>query len=193
MRRLISHMQVTLDGFVAGPNGELDWSAEYHDEAMWEDVFDLLSNVDAVLFGRVTYQLFEEYWPVVGKDPSATKRDVEFGEWIDETPKLVVSRTLTSVKWKNTTLIRGDGAAEVAKIKEADGNDILIFGSGTLVSSLMSAGLVDEHRTNVHPVILGDGKRLAPSLNGAHPLQLVDARKINAGVVGLHHRKLQVN
>ena len=103
-------MQVTLDGFVAGPNGELDWSAEYHDEAMWEDVFDLLSNVDAVLFGRVTYQLFEEYWPVVGKDPSATKRDVEFGEWIDETPKLVVSRTLTSVKWKNPTLIRGDGA-----------------------------------------------------------------------------------
>lgn len=185
-------MQVTLDGFVAGPNGELDWSAEYHDEAMWEDVFDLLSNVDAVLFGRVTYQLFEDYWPVVGKNPSATKRDVEFGEWIDETPKLVVSRTLTSVKWKNTTLIR-DGAAEVAKIKEADGNDILIFGSSTLVSSLMSAGLVDEHRTNVHPVILGDGRRLAPSLNGAHPLQLVDARKINAGVVGLHHRKLQVN
>lgn len=186
-------MQVTLDGFVAGPGGELDWSAEYHDEAMWEDVFDLLSNVDAVLFGRVTYELFEGYWPAVRHNPSATRREVEFGEWIEGTPKLVASRTLTSVTWKNTTLIRGDAAAEVGKLKEADGNDILIFGSPTLVSSLMSAGLVDEHRTNVHPVILGDGKHLAPSLNGAHPLQLVDAKKINAGVVGLRHRKLQVN
>jgi dihydrofolate reductase len=193
MRRLISHLQVTLDGFVAGPNGELEWSGEYHDEAMWEDVFDLLSNVDTVIFGRVTFQLFEDYWPSVRENPSATRRDVEFGEWINEVQKLVVSRTLTSVKWKNSALIRGDAAAEVARLKEDDGNDLLIFGSSTLVSSLMSAGLVDEHRTNIHPVILGDGKRFVPSLTGAHPLQLVDARKINAGVVGLHHRKLQVN
>ena len=186
-------MQLTLDGFVSGPNGELEWSGEYHDDAMWDDLFDVLANVDGVIFGRVTYQLFEDYWPVVRENKSATKRDVEFGEWIDETQKFVVSRTLTSVKWKNTVLVRGDGAAEVAKIKEADGNDLIVFGSSTLVSSLMSAGLVDEHRTNIHPIILGAGKPFVHALDGAHPLQLVDARKINSGVVALHHRKLQVN
>lgn len=193
MRRLISHMQLTLDGFVSGPHGELDWSGEYHDDAMWDDVFDIVSNVDGVIFGRVTYQLFEDYWPVIRENKSATKRDIEFGEWIDETEKFAVSRTLTSVKWKNTVLLRGDGVTEVAKVKEADGNDLIVFGSSTLVSSLMSAGLVDEHRTNIHPIILGEGRPFVPALGGAHPLQLVDGRKINAGVVGLHHRKLQVN
>lgn len=186
-------MQLTLDGFMSGPNGELDWSGEYHDDAMWDDVFDILANVDGVVFGRVTYQLFEDYWPVIRENGAATKRDLEFGEWIDETQKFVVSRTLTRVMWKNTVLLRGEGAVEVAKVKEADGNDLIVFGSGTLISSLMNAGLVDEHRTNIHPIILGEGKPFVRGLNGAHPLQLVDGRKINAGVVGLHHRKLPVN
>src|SRR5688500_13142193 len=107
-RRLISHLQVTLDGYVCGPNGELDFSAEYHDEAMWRDVTALTDTVDTVLFGRVTYELFEAYWPGAASDPKTTKGDVAFSHWIEKTPKVVVSRTLTGVHWNATTILRGD-------------------------------------------------------------------------------------
>lgn len=191
MRKLISHMQVTVDGFMAGPKGELDWSGQYHDEAMWRDVWDLLSTVDTVLFGRVTYRLFEDYWPAVPANPSSTKDDLEFSRWIDKTPKIVASTTLEKVEWKNSRLLKGDVGEEVAKLKAQPGRNLLIFGSSTLASTLLKLGLIDELRTNVHPVVLGRGKPYFRDLNDSHGLKLVKARTINAGVVGLHYQALQ--
>src|SRR5262245_3276395 len=104
MRKLILSIHETLDGFIEGPNGQLDWMN--FDDEMWNYVNDLLSNVGTALFGRVAYQAFEKYWPAAAANPSSSKNEVQFAHWIEKTPKVVFSKTLEKAEWKNSKLIR---------------------------------------------------------------------------------------
>jgi len=188
MRNVISLMHVSLDGFTAGPNGELEWAIV--DEEGYEDVADLLTTVDTALYGRVTYQMMESYWPTVPANPSSTEDELHHAYWVENVHKIVFSRTLESVAWNNTRLVKEHIAAEVARLKHLPGEDMMIFGSPSIVHTLTQHGVIDEYRLFVNPVVLGDGIPLFKDIEGRIALELLRARTFRSGVVGLHYRKL---
>src|SRR5437879_2097801 len=154
MRKIIVSEMITVDGFFAGPHGEIDWhnvDAEFNEYAL-----RLLDSVDTFLFGRVTYELMASYWPT----PLGLKDDPEIAEKMNSLAKVVFSKTLEKVEWQNSRLVKNDLATEVAELKQQPGKDIAIFGSGTIVSELAKLNLIDEYRLTVNPVILGAGKSL---------------------------------
>ena len=170
MRKVILSNSVTLDGFFEGPNKELDWHIV--DEEFNQYANDLLSNVDALLFGRVTYQLMADYWPAAATNPSTSKSDLEIADKMNNLPKIVFSKTLQEVKWNNSRLVKENIAEEISKMKQQPGKDMVIFGSGSIVSTFMQHGLIDEYRIIVNPVVLGNGKPLFKGINDKQILNL---------------------
>src|SRR6266487_4407120 len=170
MRKVILSNLVTLDGFFAGPNGELDWFIV--NEEGKKDANDLLSKVDAILFGRVTYQLLADYWPAAATNPSTSKSDLEIADKMNNLPKIVFSKTLQEVKWNNSRLVKENIAEEISKMKQQPGKDMVIFGSGSIVTTFMQLGLIDEYRILVNPVVLGNGKPLFTDINDKQNLKL---------------------
>lgn len=133
-----------------------------------------------MLLGRVTYEDFVAAWPA--------REDTEFGARMNSMPKVVVSSTLTDPTWRNTTVLRGDVAGQVGKLKEQHDGDILVFGSVALVDTLREHGLVDEYRLMIHPVLLGEGKRLFQHGSAAADLELIDSRNVGPDVIVLTYR-----
>ena len=137
-----------------------------------------MAGADTILLGRRTYEEFAAYWADKGSE-------VDFADQINNTPKLVASTTLESVGWQNSTLIRGDVATELMRLKQEPGKDISITGSGTLVRSLLRDKVLDELRLLVHPIVVGTGKRLFPDGADRVPLKLLDSRTLSTGVLYL--------
>jgi dihydrofolate reductase len=187
MRKVIWLMHTSVDGCVAGPNGELDWAGANMDDELWQDVWDLLGTVDTALFGRRTYQDFENYWPAVGRNSSSAKNELDFSRWIDKTAKTVASTTLKKLEWGNSTLLNDNVAESVSRMKRQPGSNLLMFGSPGLASNLMRANLIDELRIDVHPLTLGMGRHLFSDVPGRRKLKLVQARTFKSGVVGLRY------
>ena len=185
MRKVISLMHISLDGFAAGPNGELEWARV--DEEMYGYVADLLRTVDTALYGRVTYQMMESYWPTVPADPASTESDRQHAEWVEKVRKIVVSRTLARVTWNNTLLVQENIGEEIARLKRQPGEDIMIFGSPSIVHLLTPLGLIDEYRLTINPVVLGRGIPLFNGVQEPLHLKLLESRTFQAGVVGLHY------
>jgi dihydrofolate reductase len=154
MRKLISFNLITLDSFFEGANQDISWhnvDAEFNEFAVEQS-----RSGDTLLFGRVTYQLMASYWPT----PDAIKNDPIVADYMNRTPKIVVSRTLEKAEWNNTQVVKDHVAEEITKLKQQRGKDIAVFGSANLLSTLMQLDLVDEHRIMVNPVILGNGTPL---------------------------------
>ena len=187
MKKLIWLVDMSLDGFMSGPSGELDWAGANMDDELWEDVIDLLRTVDAALFGRLTYQNFENYWPTAASNPASPKNELHFSRWIEETPKTVASKTLNRLEWKNSILLNANVAEGVSKMKGQPGKNVVMFGSCSLASHLLKAGLIDELRIRVHPVVLGVGRPLFKDGAERHKLKLVKSRTFDSGVVGLRY------
>ncbi len=181
--------RVSVDGYFAGPNGEIDWFVvdPELDKALHEMRQPNAVLPDTVLLGRVTYQLFESYWPKVAADPNAPKEARIIADELNQMTKVVFSKTLKEVSWENTKLVKGDVTKEVGRLKQEKGSDILIFGSGTIVQQLTAGGLIDEYLFAVTPVILGVGKSL---FSGVKKLdfELLEARNFKSGNVLLHYR-----
>jgi len=191
MRKVILSNEVTLDGFFAGPNGELDW--QIVDEESHQYTIDLLSNVDALLFGRVTYQLMADYWPAAATNPSTSKGDLEIADKMNNLPKIVFSKTLRQVEWNNSRLVKDNIAQEISKMKQQPGKDMVIFGSGSIVSPLMQLGLIDEYRIIVNPVVLGNGNPLFKGINDKQTLKLLKTRVFDSGIVILFYEPAQTS
>lgn len=185
-RKIISLMHVSLDGFVAGPNGEMDWIAI--DDEMYKDVADLTSTVDTAIYGRTTYHMMESYWPTVPADPASTNEERHHAHWVENAQKLVFSTTLDQVGWNNTRLVKGNIAEEVARIKQQPGKNLMIFGSPRLTHTFTHLGLIDDYRINVNPVVLGSGIPLFKDVTETIALKLLASRTFHSGVVGLHYR-----
>jgi dihydrofolate reductase len=154
MRKLFSFNMVTLDGFFEGANHNISWhnvDAEFNEFAIAQ-----LNEIGTLLFGRVTYQMMATYWPT----SEAVKNDPVVADLMNRMPKMVVSKTITTAEWNNTKLIKDRLADEISKLKKQSGQDLGIFGSANLVSTLMQMHLIDEHRVMVNPVILGTGTPL---------------------------------
>jgi dihydrofolate reductase len=165
MRKVTLWIGMSLDGFTSGVNEQLDWLVPHATRPEAADFFRRLrERVDTVLVGRVNYEGFAEYWPKVKDDPKASPSDIDISRWLDDVPKVVFSRTLREVKWKNTRLARGDAAEEVAALKRGPGKDILIQNSTRLTQSLLAAGLVDELNLMIAPAVLGAGRALFAGL-----------------------------
>ena len=177
MRKVVAGLFITLDGVVESPG---TWQ-EHFDEDMGEAMMEQLSSQDAVLLGRVTYQEWASYWPTATDEP--------FASFINSTPKYVFSTTLDSVEeWQNSTLIKGDLAQEIAKLKQLPGKNIGTAGSPTLVSSLLEQGLLDELILLVHPVVAGNGKRLFKDGGSLKRLQLLSSKTTRTGTVILTYQ-----
>ncbi|MBC7892927.1 MAG: dihydrofolate reductase [Sphingobacteriaceae bacterium] len=185
MRKVILQINVSLDGFIEAPNQDLDWM--YIDEEQWQTQRELRSTADTALFGRVAYQGFEQYWPGAATNPESPKQLVDFAHWIDETPKIVFSTTLSSANWANSRLVKSDIAAEIANLKQQPGKNLLLFGGADIDQTFINLGLVDDYRINVYPIVLGNGIPLFKNLNDRAKLKLLDTKTYQSGVVGLHY------
>jgi dihydrofolate reductase len=178
MRKLVAAINMTLDGFC-------DHTVVIADEELHQHYADLLSKVDVILYGRITYQLME-YWQTVVKNPTGDKAMDEFAVAIDKIPKIVFSHTLSNVEWKSATVAKRGLKEEVLELKQQSGKDILV-GSPSLIVSLMKLHLIDEYQLCVHPVIAGKGLPLFKNINDKAIFKLVKTKAFDSGAVVLYY------
>ena len=190
MRKIISFMHISLDGFVAGPNGELDWVKV--DEEIFDYVGQRISKGDTALYGRVTYQMMESYWPTAGDKPTATKHAIEHSKWYKKVHKVVLSKTMQdagpiAIGLTNTKIISDNLSDRINEIKHQAGKDILLFGSPTATHSLIQLNLIDGYWLFVNPIILGQGIPLFVDIKDKIILKLLTTRPFNCGVTELNY------
>ena len=184
-------MRVTLDGFIAGPNGEMDWMEEFLDEALANYESELQKTVDTTLFGRVTYEGFESYWPQVALDPASPQGLVEYAQQLNAMRKIVFSKTLSRVEWNNSILVKEIVPEEIIKMKQEPGRDMVIYGSASIVRTLTNLGLIDQYQLLVFPVVLGSGKPLFQDILHKVKLSLVSTKTHPSGVVVLTYQPIK--
>lgn len=187
MGKIISLIHISLDGYMADLNGQINWVKM--DEELSDYVTELRKDAVGTVYGRITYQMMDPYWPNVLKDPGSFPAwQVDYAEWVDKALKVVVSQTLPGVTWNNTRLIRGNVAEEIGRIKHEVKGDLLLLASATLVGTLLPLGLIDELAVTVNPIVLGGGNPYFIGIGDKVPLTLLETRKFNSGVVGLRYR-----
>lgn len=187
MRKLIVSMNVTLDGFMSGPNCELDWHFQSWTTEMAEALCEQLDKADTILLGRITYTAMAKYWPSKAMDLTYPREDIAFAEMMNQYTKIVFSKTLVTTGWCNSRLVKDKLADEIVKLKRQHGKDMIIYGSGKLVSALMKLDLIDEYHVWVHPVVIGKGKPLFKNLQNRMHLELSKAKTFHSGVVLLSY------
>jgi len=181
-------MHSSLDGFVGGPNGEMNWITI--DEEIFDFVSTMTDQADTALYGRVTYQMMEAYWPTAAEKPDASKHDKEHSIWYKNVTKVVLSRSLRESNLKNTKVISDNLVENINRIKQQPGKNILIFGSPEASHSLLRVGLIDEYWIFVNPVLLGEGMPLFKNVSERITLRLLESKVFTSGVVALHYRKI---
>ena len=191
MKRLVLFMHTSLDGFVAGPKGEMDWINV--DEEIFECAEQRTNEADTALYGRVTHQMMDGYWPTAAQQPKATKHDIEHSRWYNKVPKVVLSRTLKGANLPNTKIISQNLTDEINTLKRSEGGDILIFGSPTAAHSLMAEKLIDDYWLLINPVLLGSGIPLFKGIKERVTLTFVASNVFSSGVVCLHYKCARTN
>ena len=187
MPKLIAFSEVTLDGYFAGMNGDIGWAHQVKPDAEW-DAF-VAGNAQGggqLLLGRITYQLMASYWPT----SQAAANDPIVAEKMNSLPKVVFSRTLDKASWSNTTLLKGDLAAEIRRRKKEPAKDMAILGSGSLVSQLAQEGLIDEYQIVVNPIVLFKGRTVFEGVNEKLTLKHTQTRTFGNGNVLLCYQPL---
>ena len=180
-------MHVSVDGFVAGPNGEMDWINV--DEEMFEFAGRQTDESDTALYARKTYQMMEGYWPTAGDKPNASKHDIQHSAWYNTVAKVVISNSLKGSNLSNTTIISGNINKEIIKLKQAPGKNIVVFGSPSAAHILMSENLIDDYWLFVNPILLGQGITLFKDIQNRINLKFVYSNTLPSGVVALHYKK----
>jgi dihydrofolate reductase len=188
MRKIIAALQISLDGYIEGANGEIDWIRS------WEDPFGLLPEIDTCILGGGMYPGYEAYWGAIMSDPAAvspftgaaaTPGEIEYAHFAQGAQHIVLSRTLHAAAWPNTRIIRN--ADEIRAIRQQPGRNIHAVGGASLVGSLITLGLVDQLRVVVQPILLGAGKALFGDVTGRHALTLGEVKAMGDGTVRLSY------
>ena len=182
MRKLVYAINITLDGFA-------DHEAMIADDELHEFYTGLLRKADAVIYGRVIYELMASYWPFATDNPASTRSEIEFANVLNAIPKIVFSKTLAEVEWNNARLSKENAVEEVLKLKGQPGKDLLVGGL-SLASTFVNFGLIDEFWILIHPVVLGSGKPLFRDLHKRVQLKLIDTKTLKSGVVALHYQAI---
>ncbi|XOV91790.1 MAG: dihydrofolate reductase family protein [Bacteroidota bacterium] len=183
MRKIISFMHMSLDGFVSGPNGELSWAKV--DEELFDHVGQRIGKGDTALYGRVTYQMMEAYWPTAADKPDASKHDIEHSKWYKDVHKVVLSKTLTGSS--NMEVISENLSDRINELKQQDGEDILVFGSPTATRALIEQNLIDGYWIFLNPILLGQGTPLFVGSKDTEKLKLLSTKKFTNGVIELNY------
>jgi len=178
-------MHVTLDGFAAGPNGEMDWIIV--DEEIFDYAGGRTNEADTALYGRVTYQMMEAYWPTAADQPEASKHDIEHSAWYNKVEKVVLSRTMKGKILPLTKIISDNVSNEILQLKQAKGQDIIIFGSPSVSHLLTQENLIDDYWLFVNPVLLGQGIPMFKDIKNRTKLKLIKSHTFSSGVVCLHY------
>ncbi len=189
MRKIVLLEHLSLDGYLAGPNGEMDWIRI--DDELWDYIGPLTDEADAAVFGRVTYEMMAGYWPTAADQPTATQHDVDHSAWLKKAARIVFSQTLTEAPWGSwggSQVIARVDPGQIEALKQQPGKNLLLIGSVSLAREFIAQGLIDEYYLNVNPALLGGGKPLFPDAGTRQTLELVGSRTFRSGVVGLHYR-----
>jgi dihydrofolate reductase len=192
MRKIISMIHLSLDGFAAGPNDELDWIS--YDSELEQYAHSMHDLTDAVIWGRRTYEGMAGYWLTVPGNPESTPPEREHARWLEGVTKVVVSRTLDRINWNNATntlLIKDNIAEQINNLKQQPGKDIWFLGSVGLAQTFMQLDLIDEYRFNINPTILGQGKPMFAEVNRKLPLKLLESRTFASGVMALRYEPVR--
>lgn len=188
MRKLVVFLHTSLDGFVAGPNGEMDWINV--DEQMFDYAGRQTASSDTALYGRKTFEMMDSYWPDAGKQPNASKHDIEHSEWYNNVPKIVLSRTMQDHDRELIHIISDNIKEKITELKNKDGKDIVVFGSPSAVHTLMNIDLIDDFWLFINPILLGEGIPLFKDVKHRISLKLVEQHVFDSGVIGVHYIKV---
>lgn len=186
---------MSVDGFIAGPNGEMDWMVLDWDDKIRNYVFELTESVDTIILGRKMTDGFISYWSDVmtkPDDPLSIDRSHAFAKKMIDTPKIVFTKTLKKSQWPNTDIATGDLTDEISKLKNMKGKDIIVYGGASFDSSLIRAGLIDEFHLFINPVAIGNGMTIFKDLNKIQKFNLVKSVTFESGEVGLHYEPKKV-
>ncbi len=184
MRKVMVFNNISLDGFFTDAHNEMNFTQDPRPDPEWDAfVAGNAAGGSSFLFGRLTYQMMAAYWPT----PAAVAAMPTVAKTMNDSPKIVFSRTLDKADWKNTTILNTDPADEVRRLKNGSGKDFVIFGSGTIVSQLAQNRLIDEYQFIVNPVVLGKGRTMFDGMATKLPLNLVDSRAFKNGNVWLRY------
>ncbi|MGC1376517.1 MAG: dihydrofolate reductase family protein [Anaerolineales bacterium] len=179
MRKLKLQVQMSVDGYIAGLNGEMDFLARNWDDELKKYVTEITEPVDCIVLGRKLAQGFIPHWASNPKEEGADK--------FNSTKKVVFTKTLDKSEWDNTVLAKGDLVDEITKLKKQDGKDIIAYGGATFVSALIKQGLIDEFHLFINPTAIGNGMTIFKELDGKQNLRLVKSTSFDCGIVVLHY------
>jgi dihydrofolate reductase len=172
---------------MAGPDCELDWHFERWSQEMAESLSEELGKADTIILGRVTYDAMASYWPMRSACMSTPREDIAFADMMNNYTKVVFSTTINQTQWKNSRVVKGDLRKEIERLKQQEGKDMILYGSGKLVTALIREDLVDEYRLWIHPVLLGSGKQFFNTITNKQDLQLIGRTIFRSGVVELRY------
>jgi dihydrofolate reductase len=190
MRKLKLQVQMSVDGYIAGPNGEMDFMAWDWDDELKNYVKEITEAIDCIVLGRKLAEGFIPYWANV----AANSDHPEFtaGRKFTDTHKVVFTKTLNKSEWDNTVLAKGDLADEITKLKKQDGKDIIAYGGATFVSALIKQGLIDEFHLFINPTAIGNGMAIFKELDSKQNFNLIKATSFECGIFVLHY-ELKIN
>lgn len=189
MRKIISGMHLSLDGFVTGPKGEMDCFLV--SDEMFDRAKKLTDASDTALYGRVTFEMMDAYWPAAGDGPDASKHEIEHSHWYNNVEKVVVSKSLKGLQKDKTKVIGENLIEEINKLKNSPGKNIQIFGSPGLCHSLMEHDLIDEYWLFLNPILLGNGKPMFKNINDRTKFNLLSSKQYANGVVELNYERVK--
>lgn len=192
MRKIKLQMQLSLDGFVSGPHGEMDWMVWEWDDVLKKYAGDLTNSVDTFLLGRSTGEGMAVYWPTVAGNPESKEEDKWMAEKLNNLPKVIFSRTVTHINWTNAR-VANDIVEEVKELKKEPGKDVMLYGGASIVSSFIQQNLVDEYHLFINPVIIGKGKPIFNDAKENMNLKLVNTIPSATGIVILHYEPIKRN
>ena len=189
-------MNVTLDGFMSGPNCELDWHFKSWTKEMGDALCKHLSQADTILLGMVTFTAMAKYWPLKVADPACRGEDFAFANMMNSYEKIVFSKTINSTEWNNSKVTTKNPEDEIKALKTVPGKNIIVYGSGKLVDALIKTGSVDEYQLWLHPVVLGKGKSLFKPIANKDEnrleFTLINTERFSSGVVLLHYQTIKI-
>jgi dihydrofolate reductase len=190
-RKLKLQVQITVDGYVAGPNGEMDWMTYDWDDALKQYVTAVTEPVDCIVLGRKLAQGFIPHWAAVAANPEHEEHSA--GVKFTDTPKVVFTETLNESEWENTVLAKGSLVDEITKLKNQEGQDIIAYGGATFVSDLIKHGLIDEFHLFINPTAIGSGMTIFKELDSTQNLSLVKSKAFDCGIVVLNYEPKHAN
>lgn len=187
MRKIVLFIHASLDGFAATTESKIDWV--HVDEEIFDYAADRTNQADTALYGRVTYEMMESYWPTAADKPNASKHDKEHSAWYRAVNKVILSKSIQGTELKNTTIISDNIEKHISDLKQKEGKEIIIFGSLSVAHALMQFDLIDDYWLFVNPVLLGKGIPVFDNIQEATKLKLIATHAFSSGVVCLHYER----